>query len=277
MKKTDQNIIMLTLICALAIIMWTFIQYSKSQESVENIEEIDEKTEESVQEEHLEETDRFTEEIIPHIAPSKLKQRMNAQEEITIIDMRSSSSYETGHIRGSFSADNIDPSTITREVILVTSTGNEDLIINKYRELSQTKTVKNLTGGINAWKKEGNSLISLKNTRNFTTSGKVHFIEPRDLSTIIESGQTNEIIIIDTRRTGNYNNGHIQNAINIPLTEIEFRHNEIPRGKKIYVYGADDDASFQSGVILYDLQHIGVKTITGGFTAWQEYGYPITK
>lgn len=45
-----------------------------------------------------------------------------------------------------------------------------------------------------------------------------------------------DIILLDTRSQVEYDNGHLENAINIPLDELRENLAKIPKGKKIYVY-----------------------------------------
>lgn len=75
----------------------------------------------------------------------------------------------------------------------------------------------------------------------------------------------------------NYKNEHIPDAVNIPFNTLEHEYKKIPLAKDIYIYGTDEDQGFAAGVLLYDLGFTGAKTITGGFNAWKEYGYPITQ
>ena len=148
--------------------------------------------------------------------------------------------------------------------------------MTQYRNLSNTNTVLNLTDGIDGWIENGLAIISLDIPQNFENISKIQFIEPRDLNAINTTPEQQEKnFILDTRRSGNYEKGHVPSAVNIPFNELEYRHKEIPITKKIYVYSTDDEASFRSGVLLYDLNFIGTKTIKGGFDAWKEYNYPI--
>ncbi|PID52443.1 MAG: hypothetical protein CR972_02020 [Candidatus Moraniibacteriota bacterium] len=277
MKKTDKNIIIITILGIIGITTWTLMQYFSSQEKKEKtLLEESMITEEKVQKEP--EKEIAPEKIIPEISTVELSKKMNSDEEITIIDARSTVHHESGHIRGSVPLEHINIADAARTIIFVTTTGNEDLIVNHYRDISKTKTVYNLTGGINQWQKEGRALLSLNSTPTFVTSGKVQFVEPRDLDGALRKPiRAEKIMVIDVRRNGNYTKGHIPTAINIPFLEIESRYKELHRTKEIYIYGTDESASFQAGVLLYDLGYINAKTIKGGFAAWKKYNYPIVE
>lgn len=45
-----------------------------------------------------------------------------------------------------------------------------------------------------------------------------------------------DVIFLDARTAGEYNRGHIQGCIHIPVDELRGRLNELPKDKKIYVY-----------------------------------------
>lgn len=279
MKKTDQNIIIAIIIGAVGVTTWTLVQYASSTEKTEeqNTPPTETATEQSRQQQKRQETMPVPEKIIPEISPSALSQKMDA-EDITIIDTRPAAAHEKGHIRGSVALENVDFSTTHRTIVFVTSSGNEDLLMGYYRDLAKTKTVYNLSGGIAQWQNDGRPLLSLMTTPTFATSGKVHFVEPRDVDDALrDSTRAKDLVVIDVRRSGNYAKGHIPTAINIPLTEIEMRYKEIPRTKKIYIYNTDENTSFYAGVLLYDLGYMNTKTIKGGFDAWQKYGYPVTQ
>lgn len=279
MKKTDKNIIIFIILGILAVLIWTSTQYSKTKKDTKEQDEITQQTRKNEKEDEQEREKPREEaaQIIPTISGSELNRKINS-DDITIIDARSRTLYDGGHIRGSILLEDVDPTQIKRTVVLVTSNGAEDLVLNYYRDLSSTKTVYNLAGGISNWSKEGHALLSIINTPSFETSSKVQFVEPRELDVVMKDpAQKDTITIIDTRRNGNFTKEHIPGAINIPLTEVESRFKELPRTKKIYIYGADEDASFQAGVLLHDLRFISTKTIKGGFAAWKEYGYPVTE
>ncbi len=281
MKKTDKNVIIFIIIAIVGVIIWTATEYRGA------LKERDEKIAQKESEDNTdkdtapktEDTQHHSDPIIPVMTAQELRQKMYAQtEELSIIDTRAQSAYDAGHIVGSVSVENMDRGTLGRTVVLVTQTGNEDTIMHLYRELADAKTVHNLAGGITQWQKDGHNLFSAQVVENFENRSKVRLVEPRDVHAMITQQNTQKkYLIIDTRRKGNYDNGHVQNAINIPLHQLEQRYREIPMGHDLYIYGADADTSFVAGVYLYNLRFMNVKTINGGFAAWKEYGYPIVQ
>jgi rhodanese-related sulfurtransferase len=96
----------------------------------------------------------------------------------------------------------------------------------------------------------------------------------------------NGAIFIDARRTGLYDQGHIENAISIPVWEndADSRIAGLPaRGLKpdavIVVYcsgGTCEDAS-RLATKLAQAGFLNIYVDSDGFPAWQDKGWPITR
>lgn len=56
---------------------------------------------------------------------------------------------------------------------------------------------------------------------------------PQELSQLVKAG---EAVVVDVRYAEQYAAGHIPGSISMPLTELSFRANELPRGKLIVAY-----------------------------------------
>jgi rhodanese-related sulfurtransferase len=277
MKKKDQNIIIIIIFIIIALFIWMMTRYDLSKKQALKSKELAKQLKIDAQKnEAIQKAKPIKKSVIPIITTTDLKQKIiTSKNEITLIDTRPIKQFAIGHIKGSIPIDNFDSTRASREIVFITAGGNEDPLLSQYNNLSHTKKVFNLSGGINQWTEDGYPIISTKIIQNFENSSKVNFIEPRDLNNINQTDEQQQNIIIDTRRIGNFDKEHIPNAINIPFDELEYRYQEIPINKMVYVYGADDSTSFNAGVLLYNLNFISAHTIKGGFNAWKEYGYPI--
>ena len=78
--------------------------------------------------------------------------------------------------------------------------------------------------------------------------------------------------IVDVRDAPDYEKGHVDGAVHLPLKEIVERADEaIPdRSMMIYVYGYDSDDSCQAAQKLSDMGFISV-TETGSYREWTRY------
>ncbi len=78
-----------------------------------------------------------------------------------------------------------------------------------------------------------------------------------------------QIILLDVRTEGEYNDEYIPGAINIPLPELENRIDELDRSKTIIVYCKSGSRSSAAKSILTQHDFI-VYNMLGGINAWKE-------
>ena len=277
MNQKDKNIFIVIIFIIIFLLAWTLTNYNSTKKESEQKDALqlqldakEKKTDESSSEQK-------STNLVPTISITELNKKLLADDAVVIIDARSVESFNASHIRDSFHISEFDTFRQHRTIIFVTATGDEEEVIKYYRATSDTNKVYNLIGGFVAWKKSGGSVITSNIKHTFENQAKIQLIEPRDLNELLTNDANDKFVVIDTRRAGNYQKGHIKSAINIPFVEIERRYKEIPIAKKIYVYGSDEEMSFDAGVLLYDLGFIGTKTVNGGFAAWEKYKYPVTK
>lgn len=95
---------------------------------------------------------------------------------------------------------------------------------------------------------------------------QVHIDKVRDL---VESGA----YIVDVRERGEYANGHIKGAKNIPLSELRDRVNEIPKDQKVYLHCRTGQRSYNATLALQNLGFDEVYNITGSFLGLSFYEY----
>lgn len=95
---------------------------------------------------------------------------------------------------------------------------------------------------------------------------QVHIDKVRDL---VEEGA----YIVDVRERGEYANGHIKGAKNIPLSELRDRVNEIPKDKKVYLHCRTGQRSYNAALALQNLGFEDVYNITGSFLGLSFYEY----
>jgi rhodanese-related sulfurtransferase len=76
------------------------------------------------------------------------------------------------------------------------------------------------------------------------------------------------MILIDVREPHEYNKGYIPGAVNIPLSQIKDRYNEIPKDKEIYLYCRSGKRSKQSAKHLIREGYTDLFHLQGGIMAW---------
>lgn len=93
---------------------------------------------------------------------------------------------------------------------------------------------------------------------------KVNIIQWRDILNVDKA----EAMIIDSRTKEEYDFGHIDGAINIPVDEIRSRLNEMPRDKKIIVYCAVGLRGYIASRILMQHGYTDVYNLSGGYRTY---------
>ena len=100
-------------------------------------------------------------------------------------------------------------------------------------------------------------------------------VEQEELLQKIETGSA--ILIIDVRTRGEYQSGHVPQAINIPHFELQGRLAELPddRGREIVTYC---ERGPRAGVAEYILQQAGftaVRHLQGDMYSWRQNNLPV--
>ena len=88
-----------------------------------------------------------------------------------------------------------------------------------------------------------------------------------------------DALILDVRNAEEFQKGHILNARNITLSELDTRHSDIVRFKEKPVIVACESGS-RSGAGAAILRKQGfaqVFSLSGGIAAWQQAGLPVEK
>jgi len=88
-----------------------------------------------------------------------------------------------------------------------------------------------------------------------------------------------EAVALDVRPAGEFEAGHIEGAISIPLEEIGRRRDELPRDKEVVVYCRNSNCTLSDKAIakLVAFGLADVKKLGGGYFEWKEAGYPVEK
>ena len=107
--------------------------------------------------------------------------------------------------------------------------------------------------------------------------GKYTDIDVATANNMITNGTYPNLTILDVRTQREYDEGHLENALLIPLAELESRIDEILPYKdtQIIVYCKVGGRSAQASSILDSNNFTKVFNVQGGITAWESAGYPI--
>lgn len=79
--------------------------------------------------------------------------------------------------------------------------------------------------------------------------------------------------IIDAREKGEFQLGHLKNAVNIPLSEFRERLDEIPKDRPVYIHCRSGQRSYNMVMALRNLGYENVYNISGSFLGICLYEY----
>jgi len=85
------------------------------------------------------------------------------------------------------------------------------------------------------------------------------------------------LVILDVRTAAEYNDEHIEGAINIPLDELQQRLAELNHTDTILVYCRTGNRSTHAANLLVENGVSGFYHMRGGIVAWKQKGYSVTK
>ena len=179
--------------------------------------------------------------------------------EIILLDVRHQKDFMNKHIpnsifiglNGSFApwVGSIIEDT-NKKILLITPEGKEVETLTRLSRVGFDNCLGFLNGGINEWEKQGNPISSIET------------IKSKDFVDILK---LNKINILDVRSKSEFDNKHIEGAINFPLNSLQEMYKEIKYEDKLYVHCAGGYRSVIAISILMKLGFKAMTNITEGF------------
>ncbi len=145
-------------------------------------------------------------------------------------------------------------------VLLVCEEGRERETIMRLARVGYDNTLGYLNRGIAAWKNSGRELDFIKSISANEFAQKY----------------TEELNILDVRKPGEYEGGHVVNAENKPLDFINEWTNEVYRGKTYFIHCTGGYRSMTAASILKSRGFENVINISDGFNSISLTGIPKT-
>lgn len=82
-------------------------------------------------------------------------------------------------------------------------------------------------------------------------------------------------LILDVRETSEWDQGHVQGAMLIPLGDLATRLSEVPKDREVVVMCRSGRRSAEGRDLLLQMGYTTVTSMAGGITAWQAQGLPV--
>jgi rhodanese-related sulfurtransferase len=99
--------------------------------------------------------------------------------------------------------------------------------------------------------------------------GNVDVAEARDLI-----GEKGGLVILDVRTVSEYESGHLEGAINIPVEALSGRLSELNPNDELLVYCRTGNRSTTAVGILSENGYERIYHMDGGIVAWENAGFP---
>lgn len=217
----------------------------------------------------------------PTISFENLQNKLRSGEKITLLDIRSFDEFMLEHAVGAVNvpteqlntSDKIDGNNVF--IIIGKSDDDQELATAVTALKNKNFSPLVLAGGMYNWKVNGGQTISFGNPSSFLDQSKVNYLEIENAKDALEKNSS--ILILDVRDNSEFESGHIKNAKNIPLLDIEKRRNELSGYQYIFVFGLNEVQAFQAAVQVYDLTLMRPFVIKGSMPKWQQLGYELVK
>ena len=195
------------------------------------------------------------------IDSTKALKLVEENEKTLVIDVRGADAYAEGHLANAINIpfDEFEDKVADLEgykdqtIILICNTGN------KSGKAAKMLVEKGFTNVYNA--EDGMDEFDYKTVKYNNITGS-------EFEKLVEENK--DAVILDVRDTKDYDKGHVENSINIPIDEFESRINELKdyQDKEILIYCSVGRRSAQAAEIL---ENSGYKDISNSVDGVKEY------
>lgn len=225
----------------------------------------------------------------PSINPGEVKDIIKRGDKVFFLDVREDYEFSEKHIPDaiSFPKSRFDPGSkdidqalrsVTEKDILVVYCGSglrSSYITRKLRQKGYNAF--NLNGGITLWEKEGGEM---KLGEKMPPSEEPIIINLEEAYGHYYILFKDKAVWVDVRDTEKYAEGHIEGAINVPLTGLQDNMVVLPKDKELVLYCQDDSCDESSAAARFlfknGYKHAKIKVFKEGIEVWEESGYPLT-
>lgn len=104
-----------------------------------------------------------------------------------------------------------------------------------------------------------------------------YMLSPKGLKAAIDAGEP--MVVVDVRELSEFEAGHIEGAIHIPLRQLARGLDKLPSDKNatLAVICRTGGRSSYGTMALWLLGYRNLKNIMGGMQAWEKEGFPVVK
>lgn len=103
--------------------------------------------------------------------------------------------------------------------------------------------------------------------------GSYQNVGPEELYRALESGA----VVVDVRTPGEYAQGHVPGAINLPVEEVARWADQIPKDRPVYLYCRSGNRSQKAAEYLAKKGYTNLYNVEGGVLAIERAGYSLVR
>jgi len=151
---------------------------------------------------------------------------------------------------------------IKQPIVLISDEGKEEETVLRLARVGYDNTLGYLEGGFAAWKNAGKETDTIAN------------ISAENLASLINGG--NNAPVLDVRKSTEYQSEHIENAVNIPLNNLNDYMNQLTKNHTYYIYCQSGYRSMIMASILKSRGFEHVTDVSKGFEALKQTEVPLT-
>ena len=190
-----------------------------------------------------------------------------------MLDVRTPEEYGQGHIPGAIHVWIESPQFANRAGLFVPAEAPVVLVVSSPTDLERAvqglgrigldAIAGQLQWGMTEWKSQGLAMEVVPQ------------ISVHDLATMKE--EQPDLVVIDVREPFEWDEGHIDGALHVPMSEALARKDLVPAGRPKAVLCA---GGLRSSTVISALSRAGLTNwynVIGGMTAWQKGGYSTVK
>jgi rhodanese-related sulfurtransferase len=216
--------------------------------------------------------------------------------EVVLVDVRETKEYGEGHFAGAINipirtlADNLDKIPADKPVIIYCASGHRAgmavtaLQLVGYKNVKAGPTYKAWTEAKEPVSTEPVEAVTFKApqvepellaaVKSFLSGIPEGYLAMGDMEKFKEA-VANGAFLVDVRETGEFEEGHLPNAINIPIRTLAQNLDKIPSDKPVFVYCKSGHRAALSTAALQLLGYTNVRAFPPGFAGWSSAGEPV--
>jgi len=198
------------------------------------------------------------------------------QRGVGLLDTRPKAAYKQLHIPGSvhLEADNQLSNSIgyilspdQPVILLLADAADYRRVVYSLARAGYDQVVGYLAEDLAAWEALGLPV----------TAGDVQDIDVQELNTLLESANGSRPLVLDVREPWEYAQGHVPDALLIPLGELSRRLGELDPARPVAIICATGNRSQSAAALLGQQGFETIYNIRGGIMAWMRQRYPVVR